>query len=96
MSKYSRSAVKTTSGSCVSSGNLLAATGVAVDGRLGVFIGSRPEGSKTVDMMYEEEGGERLVGAVSSVVGAGVGATSGVDTVFFSEVIAACGIKGVR
>ena len=50
----------------VGSTNALVVTGVGVllgtsEGRLIVVVGSGPEGSKTVDLMSEEEGGERLV-----------------------------------
>ena len=48
-------------------------------------VESGPEGSKKVDLT--PEGGESLVGAASTVAGAGAEAESGVETVFFLEVM---------
>ena len=42
-----------------------------------------------MDLTPEEEGGGRLVGAALPAIGAGTGAVSGMDTVFFSWVVAA-------
>ena len=44
------------------------------------------ESSETVDLV--SKGGERLVRASPPVLGAGTGAVSGIDVVFFLEVMA--------
>ena len=49
-------------------------------------VGSGPEGSKIVDLV--SKGGEHLVGASPSAVGEEKGAVSGIDMVFFLEIMA--------
>ena len=62
----------------------------------GEFIGSRMFWSKYIDLMSKEEEGESLVVTFPPAVGTEAGGESGVETYFFSEVMASCGMKVVK
>ena len=61
-----------------------------------MLVGLGPEGSKSMDLKSEGEGGQNLVRYALTAKGTGEGAESGVDAEFFLESIVDRRKKGSR